>query len=71
MGIIDKFRLDGKSAIVTGVSSGLGVSFTEGLAEAGIVEFDRIPYGFVLASPYSAFNIADNLNIERGVGFGR
>ena len=35
MGIIDKFRLDGKSAIVTGVSSGLGVSFTEGLAEAG------------------------------------
>lgn len=35
MGILDKFRLDGKSAIVTGVSSGLGVAFAEALAEAG------------------------------------
>lgn len=33
--ILDKFKLDGKSAIVTGASSGLGVSFTEALAEAG------------------------------------
>ncbi|MDE1804191.1 MAG: glucose 1-dehydrogenase [Candidatus Micrarchaeota archaeon] len=35
MGILDEFRLDGKSAIVTGVSSGLGIAFTEALAEAG------------------------------------
>ncbi len=34
-GVLDSFSLKGKSAIVTGVSSGLGVSFTEGLAEAG------------------------------------
>jgi NAD(P)-dependent dehydrogenase (short-subunit alcohol dehydrogenase family) len=34
-GILDLFRLDGKVAIVTGASSGLGVAFAEGLAEAG------------------------------------
>ena len=31
----DMFRLDGKVAIVTGASSGLGVAFARGLAEAG------------------------------------
>ncbi|MCG8923179.1 SDR family NAD(P)-dependent oxidoreductase [Lentzea sp. CC55] len=35
MGILDKFRLDGRVAIVTGASSGLGVAFAKGLAEAG------------------------------------
>jgi NAD(P)-dependent dehydrogenase (short-subunit alcohol dehydrogenase family) len=35
MSLIDRFRLDGKTAIVTGASSGLGVAFAEGLAEAG------------------------------------
>jgi NAD(P)-dependent dehydrogenase (short-subunit alcohol dehydrogenase family) len=34
-GLLDLFRLDGKVAIVTGASSGLGVAFAEGLAEAG------------------------------------
>jgi NAD(P)-dependent dehydrogenase (short-subunit alcohol dehydrogenase family) len=33
--LTDLFRLDGKVAIVTGASSGLGVAFAEGLAEAG------------------------------------
>jgi NAD(P)-dependent dehydrogenase (short-subunit alcohol dehydrogenase family) len=33
--ILERFRLDGKVAIVTGASSGLGVAFAEGLAEAG------------------------------------
>ena len=33
--ILDMFRLDGKVAIVTGASSGLGVSFAVALAEAG------------------------------------
>ena len=33
--ILDSFRLDGKVAIVTGASSGLGVAFATGLAEAG------------------------------------
>ena len=33
--ILDRFRLDGKVAIVTGASSGLGVAFATALAEAG------------------------------------
>jgi len=33
--VLDEFSLRGKSAIVTGASSGLGVSFAEALAEAG------------------------------------
>jgi len=35
MSVLDRFRLDGKSAVVTGVSSGLGVGFATALAEAG------------------------------------
>lgn len=35
MTIVDKFRLDGRVAIVTGASSGLGVAFARGFAEAG------------------------------------
>jgi NAD(P)-dependent dehydrogenase (short-subunit alcohol dehydrogenase family) len=33
--ILDKLRLDDRVAIVTGASSGLGVAFAKGLAEAG------------------------------------
>src|SRR5690349_726183 len=35
MTVLDRFRLDGKVAIVTGASSGLGVAFAKALAEAG------------------------------------
>jgi NAD(P)-dependent dehydrogenase (short-subunit alcohol dehydrogenase family) len=35
VGVLDSFKLDGKVAIVTGASSGLGVAFAEGLADAG------------------------------------
>ena len=35
MAVLDRFRLDGKVAIVTGASSGLGVAFAQALAEAG------------------------------------
>ncbi len=35
MTVNDLFRLDGKVAVVTGASSGLGVAFAQGLAEAG------------------------------------
>jgi NAD(P)-dependent dehydrogenase (short-subunit alcohol dehydrogenase family) len=34
-GVLDRFRLDGRVAIVTGASSGLGVEFARALAEAG------------------------------------
>ncbi len=35
MTLTDMFRLDGRIAVVTGASSGLGVAFAEGFAEAG------------------------------------
>jgi NAD(P)-dependent dehydrogenase (short-subunit alcohol dehydrogenase family) len=35
MNVLDRFRLDGKTAIVTGASAGLGVDFAVGLAGAG------------------------------------
>ncbi len=35
MGVLDMFRLDGRVAIVTGASSGLGVAFAQALGEAG------------------------------------
>jgi NAD(P)-dependent dehydrogenase (short-subunit alcohol dehydrogenase family) len=35
MPVLDRFRLDGKVAVVTGASSGLGAAFATGLAEAG------------------------------------
>ena len=35
MSVLDRFRLDGKIAVVTGASSGLGAAFAVGLAEAG------------------------------------
>lgn len=35
MGVLDKFRMDGRVAVVTGASSGLGVYFARAFAEAG------------------------------------
>ncbi len=35
MAVLDMFRLDGRVAIVTGASSGLGVAFAQALGEAG------------------------------------
>jgi NAD(P)-dependent dehydrogenase (short-subunit alcohol dehydrogenase family) len=35
MGVLDRFRLAGKVAVVTGASSGVGVAYAKALAEAG------------------------------------
>ncbi|MBN1247778.1 MAG: SDR family NAD(P)-dependent oxidoreductase, partial [Anaerolineae bacterium] len=35
MGVLDKFRLDGKTALVTGCRRGIGMAIAVGLAEAG------------------------------------
>ncbi|MEU3502346.1 glucose 1-dehydrogenase [Streptomyces hundungensis] len=35
MGVLERFRLDGRVAVVTGASSGLGVAFATAVAEAG------------------------------------
>jgi NAD(P)-dependent dehydrogenase (short-subunit alcohol dehydrogenase family) len=35
MSVLDRFRLDGKVAVITGASSGLGAAFAVGLADAG------------------------------------
>lgn len=35
MSVLDRFRLDGRVAVVTGASSGLGVAFARAFAEAG------------------------------------
>ena len=35
MSLLDLFSLDGKTAVITGASSGLGVAFATGFAEAG------------------------------------
>lgn len=35
MSVLDRFRLDGRTAIVTGGTKGLGLAMAEGLAEAG------------------------------------
>jgi NAD(P)-dependent dehydrogenase (short-subunit alcohol dehydrogenase family) len=35
MSVLDRFRLDGRVAVVTGASAGLGVAFAKALAEAG------------------------------------
>ena len=35
MTVLDRFQIDGKVVIVTGASSGLGVAFAKGFAEAG------------------------------------
>ena len=34
-GILDRFRLDGRVAVITGASSGLGVVFAQAFAQAG------------------------------------
>ena len=53
----DLFRLDGKTAVVTGASSGLGVVFAEALASAGasvVVSARRLDRLEQIAAPRAA-----------------
>ena len=45
MGVLDKFRIDGKIALVTGCSQGIGFAIAEGLAEAG-ADIIGVAYNF-------------------------
>jgi NAD(P)-dependent dehydrogenase (short-subunit alcohol dehydrogenase family) len=59
MTVPDLFRLDGRVAVITGASSGLGVAFAQGLAEAG---------ADVALGARRADRLADTAQLVEGIG---
>ena len=62
-GILEKFRLTGQRALVTGASSGIGAALAKGLAEAGA---EVVCHG----NSRPAEATADEIRKESGVAFG-
>ena len=74
MTILDNFRLDGKIALVTGASRGLGQSMAVGLAEAGadIAGLDRTPDCAETCDQVGALGRRFmNISLDLGDGLGR
>jgi 2-deoxy-D-gluconate 3-dehydrogenase len=73
MGVLDRFRLDGKLALVTGAASGLGAAIAVALAEAGAdvaVHGNRRPAGatadLIRALGRGAESFAADLSLPHG-----
>ena len=73
MGILDRFRLDGKIALVTGAASGLGAAIAVALAEAGATvacHGNRRPAAqtceHICSLGYAAHPFSADLSEERG-----
>jgi NAD(P)-dependent dehydrogenase (short-subunit alcohol dehydrogenase family) len=68
MTLLDRFGLDDRVAIVTGASSGLGVAFAEGLAEAGADVAEPADAQNVVDEAMAALGRVDVLVNNAGIG---
>ena len=66
MSILDRFRLDGKVAVVTGAAQGLGAATVQAFVEAGatVVGFDRVAGQTIAGVTIRPLDVSDISNIE-------
>ncbi len=73
MTVLDRFRLDGKTALVTGAASGLGAAIATALAQAGanvLVHGHRRPADAIAASIRAAGGDAQALSADLSIAAG-